>query len=156
MPTGTIQDLQLTPEARAILANELQLFSQQFLPEQQQLFANMLQRLGLMNVATPEITGLTAASDTARQATQQAGQQYGLSGLQLGNTDRALASNQPDLVAGLQALMEQLGTRQQSLVDPRFAQFLQPQAIQRQASPSTAESVASIAVPVATAAANFV
>lgn len=137
------QSLFLSPEAKQILGQELQLFGQQFIPEQEMAFSEILRRLGNPSAPVASAQGLKQASGTARRATQQAGATYGLPATATGPVQDDLLANEDDLLKALQAFFEQVGTQQRSLVDPRFAQFLSPQ-LQRQPAET---SVGSAVVP---------
>ena len=154
--TNFSQSLFLSPEAKQILGQELQLFGQQFIPEQEMAFSEILRRLGSPTASVPSAQGLRQASGTARQATRQAGATYGLPAAATGPVQEDLLANEDDLLKALQAFFEQVGTRQRSLVDPRFAQFLSPQLQRQPTSPSTADSVIPAVVQGAEIASRFV
>ncbi len=135
------QNLILTPEAQAILNEELGLFESGFTPAQIQQLMQILQRLGSAQPQTPQIQGLQSALAAPQLATAQAGADYGLPGRNIAANTRSLEANTPDYTAGLQALLEQIGTTQNTLIDPTLAQFLQPRVETTQPGPSTGASV---------------
>lgn len=154
--TNFTQSLLLSPEAKQILGQELQLFGQQFVPEQEMAFSEILRRLGSPTAPIPSAQGLRQASGTARQATQLAGRTYGLPVTALGTLQDDLLANEDDLLKALQAFFEQIGTQQRSLVDPRFAQFLAPQLQRQPAETSTASAVVPALLQAAGVASRFV
>lgn len=157
LDTTVSQGVVLSPEAKNILGQELQLFEGHYAPGQQQALQGVLSRLASQSPTTAATQGLAQTNQLARTATRTAGQHYGLPAREQGNNQTTLFEDEEDLLQALQALFEHIGTQQSSLIDPRFAQFLAPRVSNPgSGGPSTIESILPLIGAAAGTASQFV
>jgi hypothetical protein len=137
----TKQDIQLTPEAKRLMTDELSLFLKTFLPAQYQGHQDVLKGLGPLFGETAAATGTQRALGTAKGATRAAGAQAGLSPTAVSTALTDVGEEEALLVDGLRNLFANISMQQGDMIDPRFAQFLRPD-VTTETDPGTGQQVA--------------
>lgn len=155
--TTQTQDIELTPEAQELMAKELALFSQTFLPAEMAGRGDALRGLGPGFAETAGAKGTAKTLDLARLATTKAGTQVGLRGTRsLGDVLSGMDTQRPEAMAGMQNIFQQMAMSKNSLMDPRWAQFLRPDVTTAGSTEPTAGAKAAQAASMAIAVAGLV
>lgn len=154
--TSTQQEIELSPEAQKLMAEELSLFTQQFLPAEMYGRGEALRGLGPDFATTSGAKGTARMLDIGEKVTARAGQARGIGGESLAQALAPMQEIRPEALGGMQNLYRQMATQKSSLMDPRFAQFLRPDVQTTSSSSPTAGAQAAQAASLAIAVASVV
>lgn len=158
--TTSEQKVTLTPEAQQLMAQELALFGNAFLPAEMGARGDALTGLGPRFAGTTGAKGTDSALAMARNATQQAGKQAGVAPKALTGALGDLDVSRPETMGNMQNVFRQMAMSQGGMMDPRFAQFLKPEVeTSSDFEPSAgakAAQAASMAIAVAAVAATVI
>jgi hypothetical protein len=124
--SSSSQEVSLTPEAQELMANELAMFSQMFLPAEMVGRQDALRGLGPAFGKTAGAQGTTKMLDLAQLATRGAGTQAGLTPDRLTQALTPMETARPEALGDMQQIFRQMAMQKNGLMDPRFAQFLRP------------------------------
>lgn len=124
--TTSTQEVELSPEAQQLMADELALFTKAFLPAEMSARGDALQGLGPAFASTAGAKGTEKALDVAKLATTKAGGQGNLSAPSLTAALAPQETAKPEAMGGMQNIFRQMAMQKNSLMDPRFASFMRP------------------------------
>lgn len=150
------QEIELSPEAQELMANELAMFSQMFLPAEMQGRQDALKGLGSGFGETAGAKGTEKMLDLAQSATTGAGKQAGMGPRNLTQALTPMQQQRPEALGDMQNIFRQMATQKSGLMDPRFAQFLRPDVQTDSSSSPTAGAQAAQAASMAIAVAGLI
>lgn len=123
----TTTRVKMSPQARTAATNEIGLLLDYLGPRQEALQQDVVQGMGGDLRETGAGRGLQEALSIAPVAVKGAGKAAGMDAGDMGGVLDDLQVGRQAGYANLAQMFDQMGVRTDSLVDPRFAQFLKPE-----------------------------